>query len=128
MTTQTTVSDLKINKLTSAQYATITPSATELYLVTDDSGITSADVTGALGYTPNQKVVATSPALTQSGGLLTWTITHPLGADVSVTVSLASTGEVIIPNSITKNANNTVVTILSTSNATAGAYKATIEG
>lgn len=128
MTTQTTVSDLKINKLTSAQYATITPSNTELYFITDDSGITSADVTNALGYTPNKKVTATSPALTQSGGVLTWTITHSLGADVNVTIRLTSTGEVIIPNGITQNSNNTVVTILSASNATAGTYTATIEG
>lgn len=128
MTTQTTVSDLKINKLTSAQYASITPSNTELYFITDDSGITSSDITTALGYTPNQKVVATSPALTQSGGVLTWTIAHSLGADVNVTVYKTSTGEVIMPNNITQNSNNTVITILSTSNATAGAYTAIIEG
>ena len=52
MTTTTQV-DLVINKLTKAQYQGIaTPSPTELYMVTDDSGITSAEVINALGYTP----------------------------------------------------------------------------
>ena len=50
--TSATVSNLIINKVTSAEYATITPSDTELYFITDDSGITSTDITNALGYTP----------------------------------------------------------------------------
>ena len=55
MTTDTTVLNLIINTMTAAQYSQITPSATELYFVTDEA-ITSSDVTTALGYTP------TSPA------------------------------------------------------------------
>ena len=51
MTTETTVSNLIINTMTAAQYATITPSSTELYMITDEA-ITSSDVTTALGYTP----------------------------------------------------------------------------
>lgn len=35
MATETNVQNLKINTMTQAQYATITPSATELYMVTD---------------------------------------------------------------------------------------------
>ena len=50
-TTDTTVSNLIINTMTQAQYNQITPSDTELYLVTD-STITSSEVTNALGYTP----------------------------------------------------------------------------
>jgi hypothetical protein len=52
MSTTTSVTVLKINKYTSAQYEGITPSDAELYFVTDDPGITSADVTTALGYIP----------------------------------------------------------------------------
>lgn len=44
--------DLTINKLTKAQYEGTTPNADEFYVVTDSSGITSADVINALGYTP----------------------------------------------------------------------------
>ena len=59
-TTDTTVNNLVINTMTAAQYATITPSATELYMVTDEA-ITSSDVTTALGYTPVKSVNSTSP-------------------------------------------------------------------
>lgn len=51
MTTETTISNLKINTMTQAQYNSITPSSTELYLVTDGV-LSSSDVTSALGYTP----------------------------------------------------------------------------
>lgn len=67
MSTETTVQNLKINKLTSAQYATITPSATELYLT--DEVISSSDVTTALGYTPENtanKVASLSSSSTHT--------------------------------------------------------------
>jgi hypothetical protein len=54
-TTDITVDNLVINTLTKAQYQTITPSATELYFVTDDAGVTSSDITTALGYTPENQ-------------------------------------------------------------------------
>lgn len=44
--------DLTINKMTKAQYNAITPNADEVYLITDDNGLTQSDVTTALGYTP----------------------------------------------------------------------------
>lgn len=49
---QTRLVDLVLNLLRKAQYQGTTPSADELYFVTDDYGVTSADVTNALGYTP----------------------------------------------------------------------------
>ena len=53
MTTETQVTDLRINKLTKDQYDSITPSETELYFVTDDiTEISAEDVIDALGYTP----------------------------------------------------------------------------
>ena len=56
MSQDTNVNNLIINKLTKAQYEGISnPSDTELYLITDDSGITSNDVTGALGFTPENQ-------------------------------------------------------------------------
>lgn len=128
MTTETFVNDLKINKLTSAQYATITPSATELYFITDDSGITSSDVTDALGYTPVKKIVETNGALTQSGGVCTWTINQSIGTGIQVHVYLVSTGEEIMPDSITVTATTAVIKILSTSNISAGTYRAVICG
>lgn len=128
MATETFVNDLKINKLTSAQYATITPSATELYFITDDSGITSSDVTDALGYTPVKKIVETNSALTQSGGICTWTISQSIGTGVQVKVYLVSTGEEIMPDSITVTSSTVVIKILSTSNISAGTLRAVIQG
>ncbi|MBO7693394.1 MAG: hypothetical protein J6T10_12260 [Methanobrevibacter sp.] len=43
MPTSTTVTELKINKLTKAQYNTSSKSATELWLVTDDDGYIETD-------------------------------------------------------------------------------------
>ena len=127
MTTQTTVSDLKINKLTSAQYATITPSNTELYFITDESGITSSDVTTALGYTPTKKISVTNSALTQSGGVCTWTITNSIGSEAQVQVFEVSSGEEV--DAFVSVSNSTItIKINSASNISAGTYKAVIEG
>lgn len=51
MTISTKV-DLKINKMTKAQYEAITPNPNEIYIIVDDLGITSQDIIEALGYTP----------------------------------------------------------------------------
>ena len=56
-TTDTNISNLIINKLTKAQYDTITPNANELYLITDEV-IASSDITDALGYTPQTQLVS----------------------------------------------------------------------
>jgi hypothetical protein len=67
-TTDTTVNNLIINTMTQAQYSQITPSANELYLVTD-STITSSEVTTALGYTPestSNKVTSISSSSTDT--------------------------------------------------------------
>ena len=46
MAQETQVSNLIINKMTKAQYNSITPSDTELYFITDDIGITAEDIAG----------------------------------------------------------------------------------
>lgn len=51
MSQDTNVENLIINKLTKQQFEGITPSDTELYMVTDEV-ISSVDVINALGYTP----------------------------------------------------------------------------
>lgn len=77
-TTDTTVNNLIINTMTQAQYSQITPSDTELYLVTD-STITSSEVTTALGYTPTSPAnvdgqwVQKSQSLNSSTSAGTWT-------------------------------------------------------
>ena len=59
--TTTTQIDLVINKLTSAQYASATKNANELYLTTDGV-LSSSDVTSALGYTPVNPTSLTTKA------------------------------------------------------------------
>lgn len=50
-TADTNVQNLIINTMTKAMYDTITPSDTELYMITDEV-ITGNDVINGLGYTP----------------------------------------------------------------------------
>ena len=114
MTTDTTVSNLIINTLTRAQYATITPSATELYMVDDDT------IGGA--YT------ATCPAITISSGEATWSITHNLGTQNVIVTLYDSSGKEIIKNVTVTSANVISVKFKSSSNVTAGSYKIVIIG
>ena len=76
--TTTTQIDLVINKLTQAQYNGITtPNSTELYMVTDSTGLTAADVTTALGYTPQNMTSGNTTlgyTFVNSGNVLTNTI------------------------------------------------------
>ena len=62
MTTTTNVQQVKVNKVTQAQYDSMTKNDNEFYVIVDKEyldGITSADVTTALGYTPYN---STNPA------------------------------------------------------------------
>ena len=54
--TTTTQINLVINKLTKAQYATITPSETELYMITDDIPLSQSDVDSTLSSTSENPV------------------------------------------------------------------------
>lgn len=67
MSTDTNLTNLVINKLTSAQYDTITPSANELYMITDKV-LTSDDViltdTGKIAIAHNASPSATTKSLT----------------------------------------------------------------
>lgn len=68
--------DLTINKLTKAQYQSTTPNADEFYVLTDDIGITSADVINALGYTPYNATNPNGYITNASIGTGTLTITQ----------------------------------------------------
>ena len=56
-TTDTNVQNLIINTLTKDEYDSITPSATELYMITDEV-VSSSDISSALGYTPQAALTA----------------------------------------------------------------------
>lgn len=82
----------------------------------------------AKGATATQKITATNPALTATGGVCTWTISNTLAtADVQVTVKEVATNDEV-ETSITTTASNIVIKMNSTNNITAGTYKAVIIG
>lgn len=82
----------------------------------------------AKGATATQKITATNPALTATGGVCTWTISNTLAtADVHVTIKEVATNDEV-ETSITTTANNVVIKMNSTSNIAAGTYKAIIIG
>jgi hypothetical protein len=76
-----------------------------------------------------QVYTTTNPALTQSGGVAIWPVTHNIGANVTVQVYEVSTGAMVIPNNITLT-SSTVATIelLTTANVTASKYKVVVTG
>ena len=73
-------------------------------------------------------LAANNTALTQSGGVCTWTITNTLNnADVICSVREVSSGEEVAVN-VTYTASNIVIKINSSTNIAAGTYRAVIIG
>lgn len=80
------------------------------------------------GATSAQKLTATNPALTASGGVCTWTITNTLAtADVQVKVYLVSSDEEYVVD-VNAAAEVVVIKMNSASNIAAGTYRAVIIG
>lgn len=74
------------------------------------------------------KLTATNPTLTQSGGVCTWTISNTLTtADVNVSVYRVSDGVQVMTEVDVSN-STIVIKFNSTSNISAGTYKAVIVG
>lgn len=70
-----------------------------------------------------------NPALTQSSGLCTWTVTHNLGTkDVVVGIEEISTGEVVYADVVKTSTSVVTIKIVSSSNITAGTYRVTVIG
>ena len=75
-----------------------------------------------------QKFTATSPSLTVSSGVCTWSITNTIGsADVICSIKEASTGNEVMCD-ITYGASTITVKINSSANISAGVYKAVVVG
>lgn len=88
----------------------------------------SSDIVTALGYTPIQKITATNPALTISGGQVTWTISNTIGS-AEVTVSLyETTTNTMVFAEITVSASTVIIKMNADANISAGAFKAVITG
>lgn len=75
-----------------------------------------------------RKITATNPALTASGGVCTWSITNTIAsADVVCSICDAATGNIVFCD-VTLGASTITVKINSSSNISAGTYKAIVIG
>lgn len=92
---QTRQINLVINKLTKAQYEGTTKNADELYITTDDVGLTSSDITTALGYTPYN---ASNPnGYTSNVGTVTKVNNvSPVNGNVTLTIPTVNDGTLTI--------------------------------
>jgi|GEM_PF-1956747 len=82
----------------------------------------------AKGATSTQKLTATNPVLTATGGVCTWTISNTLAtADIAVIVKEVATNEEV-ETEVTSTASNVVIKMNSASNIASGTYKAIIIG
>lgn len=74
------------------------------------------------------KYTATNPALTVSGGLCTWTVTHNLGKEkVIAQLYEVSTGNQIMAEIATVDTNSLTVKMISDANIAAGTYRICVE-
>ena len=80
------------------------------------------------GATAAQTYTTTNPALTQTGGVCTWTVTHNLGANVIASVYDATTNEEVIVTIEKTSSTVATVKINSTSNISSGAYRVVVIG
>ena len=72
---------------------------------------------------------AQNPALTSSGGICPWTVTHNLAtSDVSVDLYEVSTGDKVSFDYSIVDANTVSIKILSASNISANTYKVVVKG
>lgn len=80
------------------------------------------------GATAAQTYTTTNPALTQTGGVCTWTVTHNLGANVIASVYDATTNEEVIVAIEKTSSTVATVKINSTANIASGAYRVVVIG
>ena len=101
--------------------------------------VTSVGSTGSDSALPTEKAVrsainairysTSNGALTQSGGLCTWAVTHNLGTkNVQVTVYETSSGDEVIVDSTRTSTSVVTIKINSSSNISAGTYTVVVQG
>ena len=81
------------------------------------------------GATSVQSYSAQNTALTVTGGVATWSVTHNLNnSNVGVSVYEISTGDKVMYDCSITNANSVTIKILSASNISANTYKVVVQG
>ena len=97
-------------------------------IVTHNTSEFATSAQGAKADTACQKITATNPALTPSGGVCTWTITNSLAiADVQVIIREVSSNQEVVAG-VTTTASTITIKMNSASNIAANTYKAVIIG
>ena len=93
-----------------------------------DTALTTEKAVATKLATKCEKVVATNPALTVSGGICTWEVTHTLSSeDVIAIVKEVSSGEQVFPD-VVYDSGKVTIKINASANITAGVYKVVIIG
>lgn len=97
---------------------------------TDDTRIVTPLKLATYTNGMTKKITATNTALTASNGVCTWEITNTLStADVQVTVyEVGTSSNTVVYPRVDSSSSTITVTLLSSSNISAGAYKAVIVG
>jgi hypothetical protein len=98
-------------------------------IVTHNTGEFATSTQGNKADSAVQKYSTTNPALTQSGGLCTWTVTHNLGTkNVQVTVYETSSGEEVLVDSVRTSTSVVTIKVNSTSNIQSAFYTVIVQG
>lgn len=92
------------------------------------TGITSSDVTTALGYTPANTYSTTNPALTSSNDVCSWAVTHNLGDNVEIHVYNSTTKKEVLANVALTSSSVATIELFSTSDLASGAFKVVVIG
>ena len=119
-----TISDLTVSNFKSGVVLTsIRPSSTAV----DTTLATELAIAKAI-ESASKKISSTNPALTASGGVVTWTISNTIGStDVVVQVFEVSTNTQVMTE-VGVTSSTITIKMNSTSNISAGAYRAIIVG
>ena len=135
---------LNNSSFTSAQWAAINSGATTTNIaqigtiqstisgygniVTHNTSEFATAAQGTKADSAAQTYTATNPALTQTSGICTWTVTHNLGANVIVSVYEVSSNEEVIVTVAKTSSTVATIKINSTANITAGTYRVVVIG
>ena len=121
-----TISNLEVDNFKSGVVRTSTDGIRAVSSASDTDLVTEKAVASALA---SRVYTEQNSALTVSGGLCTWTVTHNLNnSNVSINVYEVSTGDKVMYDCSITSVNVVTVKILSVSNIAADTYKVVVLG
>ena len=121
-----TIQDLAVSNFKSGVVRTSTDGIRATASASDTALVTEKAIASAFDL---RFYTTTNPALTTSGGICTWTVTHNLNKVIgSVLIYEVSTGEKVLYDTTITSANVVTIKILSASNIAAGTYRVVVLG